>query len=104
LTNKKGAWLRKVKGELVAPTEQNQVDYLLMPTLHPTYVLRKLEDTDPATSPLRHFVNDIRMAVKIYERYMLEAFGVLPSGRSDLDLEDEVFKQPGPEDELTTTE
>jgi uracil-DNA glycosylase len=83
LTEKRGAWVRKVKGEVIMPTEQNQVQYLVMPTLHPAFVLRKWRDRHEDDSPIMRLVGDIRLAVKIYERYMLEAFHVEPSGRSD---------------------
>ena len=90
LTEKKGAWLRKVRGELVAPVEQSEVRYLLIPTLHPAYVGRKLGDKGP-TSPFRQFVADIKKAVGIYERYMHEVFGGVPAAPetlSDSELED----------------
>jgi uracil-DNA glycosylase len=70
-TEKKGVWLRKVRGQLVAPVERNEVSYLLVPTLHPAYVNRKLSDKG-ATSPFRQFFADIKKAMKIYERHQLE--------------------------------
>ena len=88
LTEKKGAWLRKVQGQLSAPVEQNEVRYLMIPTLHPAYVLRKLSDKGP-TSPFRQFFADIKKAGQIYERYMAEAHNVTPLGNafndSDID-------------------
>lgn len=71
LTEKKGAWLRKVKGQYIAPVEQNEVRYLLVPTLHPAYVDRKLSDKG-SSSPFRQFFADIQKAVKIFERHQLE--------------------------------
>jgi hypothetical protein len=71
LTEKKGVWLRKVKGAYTAPVEQNEVRYLLVPTLHPSYVDRKLSDKGPS-SPFRQFFADVKKAVKIFERYQLE--------------------------------
>lgn len=102
LTEKRGAWVRKVKGQLVMPTEQNQVEYLMIPTLHPAYVLRKLEERDETTSPLVHFINDVRLAVKIYERYLLEAFGIEPSGFSDTPIEEVTREQTPDPDEVPT--
>lgn len=96
LTNKKGAWARKIKGSLEMPVTQNEVMYEVMPTLHPAFVIRKLNDKG-WDSPIRLFGNDIRRAVKIYERYMLEAFGTLPSGGSD--IPDEVFETYEEEDQ-----
>jgi uracil-DNA glycosylase len=76
-TEKRGAWLRKVGGQLVAPVEENTVTYLLIPTLHPAYVLREIHNDQPE-NPFRQFASDIKKAVKIYERYMLEVHGVEP--------------------------
>ena len=81
MTEKRGVWARKVKGELVLPIEQNMVEYMMMPTLHPAGVLRKLQDRDKDNGPLAQFINDIQMAVKIYERLMLEAFNREPTSR-----------------------
>lgn len=83
LTEKKGVWVRKVKGQLAMPVEPNQVEYMLLPTLHPAYVLRKLRDQHADNSPLAQLVADLRLAVKIYERYLLEAFNREPTGMSD---------------------
>lgn len=82
LTEKKGVWARKIHGEFEMPVEQNEVMYEVLPTLHPAYVLRKLSDKGK-DSPFQQLVGDIRMAIKIYERYMYEAFGIVPSGTSD---------------------
>jgi uracil-DNA glycosylase len=85
LTEKKGVWTRKVHGEVVRPTEVNEVRYVVLPTLHPAYVLRKIGDRG-ANSPLRQFGDDIRQAVKIYERYLVEALRLEPTSTSDADL------------------
>jgi len=82
VTEKKGAWARKVHGNLEMPVEQNEVMYDVIPTLHPAYVARKLEDRG-WDSPIRLFYKDVQHAVKVYEKYMLEVFGTLPSGSSD---------------------
>lgn len=87
LTEKKGAWMRKAKGVISYPTVQNEVKYLLIPTLLPAYVSGKLSDKGH-DSPFAQFVADIRLAIKIYEWYLQEAHGVEPSGRSDTRLED----------------
>jgi hypothetical protein len=34
-------------------------------------------------SPFREFVRDIQKAVQVYERYMFELFGDVPSGVAD---------------------
>jgi uracil-DNA glycosylase len=83
VTEKKGVWVRKVHGSLEMPVEQNEVMYEVVPTLHPAFVLRKLNDGG-WDSPLKLLIKDVRHAVKIYERYMLEAFGKLPDSTSDV--------------------
>jgi len=87
LTDKKQVWGRKVHGQYVLPTETNEVQYLVLPTVHPAYVLRKIGDRG-ADSPLRQFADDLRLAVKTYERYLVEALGVEPTSTSDADLSD----------------
>lgn len=82
LTDKKGVWVRKVAGQLVSPVQQNMVDYLLLPTWHPAFVLRKAEDRGHQ-NPFSQFVADLRLAVKTLERYRQEAFGIFPTGYSD---------------------
>lgn len=90
-TEKKGVWLRKVRGQLIAPTEPNEVRYLLIPTLHPSYVDRKLSDKGP-TSPFRQFFADIRKAVKIFERYQLE-MGLMAAEQALGAISDEQLEQ-----------
>lgn len=78
LTEKKKLWVRKIHGRLSMPTVQNMVEYLLMPTLHPAYVLRTQTD-ERRGNPLQCFIGDIKKAKAIYDRYMSEAFGIVPS-------------------------
>jgi uracil-DNA glycosylase len=85
LTDKKQIWGHKIRGEYQMPTEQNEVRYLVMPILHPAFVLRKGADLGKK-SPLRLLTTDLRLAVKIYERYLVEALGVEPTSTSDADL------------------
>lgn len=90
LTEKRGAWLRKVGGEMVRPVVQNEVRYLLIPTLHPAFVLRQFEDRR-SRAAFPQFCADIRKAVKIYEQYVYENFGIA-SGVNDVsDAELEQF-------------
>jgi len=91
LTEKKGVWARKIHGKFEMPTEPNKVMYEVLPTIHPAYVLRKLADQGK-DSPFAQLCADVRMAIKIYERYMLEAFGELPSGASDT-KEDDILSE-----------
>lgn len=90
LTDKKGAWLRKAHGEVIMPTEQNQVRYLVVPTLHPALVLRRVADKG-VSSPFRQFVEDVRHAHKLYERYLIEAHGYTPP--PPVDISDEALEQ-----------
>ncbi len=72
-TEKKKEWYHKVRGELVAPIAQTQVRYLLVPALHPNYVLKKIADKG-VDSPCRLLIEDIRRAIKIYEKYISVVF------------------------------
>lgn len=78
LTEKKGVWRRDVNKNLVV--EQNEVRYLLLPTLHPAHVLRMISDRGEK-SPFRQFMGDLKNATKIYERYQLEVHGRVTAGR-----------------------
>ena len=91
LTEKKGVWIRKVRGQLVSPVEQNEVRYLLVPTLHPAYVDRKLGDKGPA-SPFRQFFADIKKAIKIYERHQLE-MGLMSAEQAIAEIEEAQIEQ-----------
>jgi uracil-DNA glycosylase len=84
LTEKKQQWLRKIDGEWKAPTEQNEVYYHFIPTLHPAYVARELADKGP-NNAFQKFVSDIRKAVRTYEAYLEVVFGVVPVRREELD-------------------
>src|SRR5690606_39941932 len=65
---------RKMGDSIVMPTEQNRVAYTLIPAYHPAFVLRKSGDFSE-DNPFKRFVNDIRFAVTIYHRYLLEVIG-----------------------------
>lgn len=80
LTDKRKTWLRKVRGEFVMPTTQNAVRYLMMPTLHPAYVLRRQADQS-FKNPLDSFLQDMKDAAKLYDRYLYEAYGTAPLER-----------------------
>lgn len=85
LTEKKQQWVRKVKGQLVAPTEQNTVRYLMMPTIHPSFALRYVKDTREK-NVFTLFRKDIQAAVHTYNRYIYELTGQYVE---DVDLNDE---------------
>jgi uracil-DNA glycosylase len=72
----KGAWARKVGGKTVTPTEQNEVQYLLIPTLHPWHVLHQ-KDNKKLGNLTRQFAGHLRKAIKIYERYMFEVLNTV---------------------------
>lgn len=78
----KGMWHRKTKGVVHAPIEQNEVQYLMIPTLHPAYVLRQAND-ESKDNPFQQFYRDIRYAAEIYNRYQLEVYGVVAAGLSE---------------------
>lgn len=86
LTDKKKVWYRKVKGQIVMPTVQNEVRYWMLPTLHPAYVLRRQADQS-FKNPLDVFLGDMKQAAKIYDRYLLETFGTEPIER-DVSVDD----------------
>lgn len=75
LTAKKKAWARKTKGQIVMPVEQNIVRYLMMPTLHPSFVARNIRDRREG-NPFQRLSEDLSLAGIIYNKYMLEVHGM----------------------------
>jgi uracil-DNA glycosylase len=69
-----GKWARKVLGVMNLPTEQNQVQYLFIPTLHPAFVLRSIQDED-IRSWFRQFYADVSKAVTTYNAYLEAVLG-----------------------------
>lgn len=82
LSAKKKEWARKVKGVLQMPIEQSKVKYLMIPTLHPAYVVRNLHDQSTG-NPFEYFSMDILLAKQIYDRYNLELYGITPEAYED---------------------
>jgi len=76
----RGMWERKVKGQIVRPTDRWMVRYQLIPTYHPAYIQRFQKDRKPR-NPVEVFSNDLKIASMIYDRYMLMAHQVIPSER-----------------------
>jgi len=74
LTEKKQQWVRKAKGAIVAPTEQNQVRYLAMLTVHPSFALRFAKDYRDKNN-FTVFWQDIQTAVHTFNRYVHEVMG-----------------------------
>jgi len=99
LTDKKKAWARKVKGVEILPVEPNKVRYLVIPTLHPAFVLRK-EGDHGKDSPWNQLASDIKLAGEVYQKCMLELHGQDILMR-DVDLEEEAVRgtNDGEEDE-----
>lgn len=77
LSAKKKEWARKVKGQMVMPTEPSTVRYLMLPTLHPAYVLRNKHD-EKDNNPFEQFARDLEKAKMTYDRYYLELTGTVP--------------------------
>lgn len=75
-TEKKGEWVRKLRGTPVMPTERNKVRYLLIPTLHPAYVARSGQADYSDSSPLRQFFTHLKLAaldyIKLAEQYKID--------------------------------
>lgn len=92
VTDKKKVWPRVKDGVISLPVEQNEVAYLVIPTIHPAFVLRKIADRS-VNSPFRQLVGDIQKAVQTYERYMHEIHGVVPSLLTELPAEDFVVDE-----------
>lgn len=80
-TEKKKTWARKVQGEWTLPTKPNKVRYSVLPTFHPSFVLRNQADKRP-NNPTELFTQDMMTVARIYDRYMLEAYGLRPGQRS----------------------
>lgn len=74
LTEKKKVWARKMKGQVILPVERNAVRYLMMPLLHPAYLLRRHEDARHG-NPVEMFTAGMQKASDIYRRYVQEAHG-----------------------------
>lgn len=74
LTEKKKAWARKQGGQLIAPIELNQVQYLMMPLIHPAYVLRKSADLRMG-NPMEKFISCMKLVAGLYRHYTYEMTG-----------------------------
>lgn len=80
LTEKKKVWIRKVKGTLLMPHTQNEVEYLMLPLIHPAFVMRKKSD-ERWKNPVQVFAEGMKKAALIYDRYMFEVYGDRPPAR-----------------------
>jgi DNA polymerase len=86
LTEKRKEWLHRTPEGFRTISEQNEVRYYFMPTLHPSYVERKLKDMGH-DSPFRQLVIDIKKAIRAHEVYREMVFGLLPTSNQDSDDE-----------------
>jgi hypothetical protein len=85
LTEKKGVWLRASKdGTVHLPTERSVVRYLLIPTLHPAFVVRAGGSDYSESSPLRRFFEHMRMAAMNFIK-LAEYYGLTPNDDVDQD-------------------
>ncbi len=89
LSDKKKEWARKVKGQLVMPVEQSVVRYLMLPTLHPAFVLRNKHD-EKDNNPFQQFARDIELAKMLYNRQYIEITGMVPDDYEEDASPDEV--------------
>jgi uracil-DNA glycosylase len=86
LTDKKKMWLRRVRGQDIMPTTQRRVRYLMLPTLHPAYVLQRQADQS-YKNPLDVFLQDMKLAARIYDDYLNKSFDVV-SGEREVTIND----------------
>lgn len=82
LSAKKREWARKVKGQLIMPTQVSAVRYLMLQTFHPAFVLRNKHDEKP-NNPFQLFARDLEMAKSLYNRYYIEVTGIVPDDYED---------------------
>lgn len=102
VTEKKKVWARKVSGEIVLPTEQNRVSYTMLPTFHPAAVLRAADDFTEG-NPFQRFIQDVRLAVDVYNQYMNEVYGVVPREMSH-DIPYDLLDDPNDKDKMQEQE
>jgi uracil-DNA glycosylase len=92
----KGAWARKVRGQLIAPYKQNLVTYPVIPIIHPAFAAANRKDRRLG-SPMHHFVSGLQKARNIYAAYMQEVYGEsvvkyeLSDDAVDASLDEEVY-------------
>lgn len=67
-----GNWGKATGGTVTFPLERRTVKYMVIPTFHMSFVLRKVADRGK-DSPMNLFLSDIHKACKVYDRYMMES-------------------------------
>jgi uracil-DNA glycosylase len=83
VTDKKKVWARTVRGALIAPHVPNNVEYLMIPLLHPAFVARKQKD-ERWMNPVQMFAEGMKKIVAVYDRYMFEVYGDQPGAVREL--------------------
>jgi len=84
-TDKKKAWSRKIKKQIVTPLIQAHVEYLCIPCVHPAWVLRTITEipsNDPNT-PTNKMIRSLIFAANIYKRHQIECKGEYSLGDSN---------------------
>lgn len=72
LTEKRGAWARKVRGKIELPVVRSEVKYLVVPILPLDFVLGRILDRGP-NNPVAQLTADLAGVAKTIERYYVEA-------------------------------
>ncbi len=73
LTAKKKVWARKIKGQLKMPVDQNMVRYLMIPIIHPAYVLR-YESDERHGGPMHNFAMSMNKVADVYRKILQETY------------------------------
>lgn len=76
-SEKRNVWGRKKDKKRQYPVDPAGVRYQMVPTLPPYKEDLRVHDTSK-DNPLSSFIQDIRTAKSIYERYCYEAYGAIP--------------------------
>ena len=85
LTDVRQVWGRKREGRMVFPVLQNELQYLTIPTMAASFVMKNKADLT-SRGPFNNFLNDIKLAVRIYEKYLIEVRRVEPNFKHDADF------------------
>ena len=85
LTETRQVWGRKKGGVVTYPTLPNMLSYLVLPTTASSFVINKRADLTER-GPFNNFLNDLKLAVRIYEKYLIEVMRVEPGFTHDADF------------------
>lgn len=98
LSPKRKEWIRKVHGKLVSPVVRSQVQYLMVPTLHPRDVRDKINDEHKG-NPFELFTTDLRRAKQVYDDYLEKLHNRTPDDLGTYDDTYLIAKELQEEDE-----